>query len=98
MNQIFNFFIEFSLCLTLFYGFYELIQKKEHAFQYNRCYLIGTLLLSLIIPALHISVNNPGNVISSVALDNVIYLPEVTSVKETGTAINANQINWINIG
>ena len=97
MNQMFNYFIESSLCLILFYGFYELIQKKEHAFQYDRCYLIGTLLMSLIIPALHISVNNPGNVISSVALDNVIYLPEVTSVKENGTAINANPINWINI-
>lgn len=41
---------------TLFFGVYWLLMRKETRFQMVRWYLLGTLALSLTLPAIHISV------------------------------------------
>lgn len=50
MNSILNYFLESGLALGAFSLFYLVALKQEKAFTFNRFYLIGNLLLSLIIP------------------------------------------------
>lgn len=51
-----------SLCLTLFYLFYRVLLSKETFHRFNRFALLGVLLLSLIIPLCHISVQEATEV------------------------------------
>ena len=44
--------IKSTICMALFWGFYHIMLKKESTFAFNRFYLLGSLLLSLIIPKL----------------------------------------------
>ncbi len=54
-----QFLIESSICLLLFYGFYELVLRKETFFQLNRLYLLVTPLLSIVIPLVHVELYRP---------------------------------------
>ena len=47
-----QYLIESSTCLVCFYLFYDMILKRETFFQFNRFYLLGTALFSLVIPLL----------------------------------------------
>lgn len=53
---MFNYIIEFTVCLSAFYLLYILLYQKETFFRINRTYLLGTLVLSLLIPLLHLYV------------------------------------------
>ena len=46
--------IESTLCLSLFYGFYILVLRRETFFQLNRAYLLIAPLISLLVPLLNI--------------------------------------------
>lgn len=47
-----KYLLEVSACTTLFFGFYFLVLRRLTFFRFNRFYLLGTLLVSFIIPAL----------------------------------------------
>ena len=47
-----KYLLEVSACTTLFFGFYFLVLRRLTFFRFNRFYLLGTLLMSFIIPAL----------------------------------------------
>ena len=44
------FFLKSSLCLTLLWGFYQLVLAKEKSFHFNRYYLLGICVFSLSVP------------------------------------------------
>ena len=51
---------------ALFWGLYRLLLRKEHCLQLNRCFLLATLAISLLIPLVHPTVHVtqysvPGN-------------------------------------
>jgi len=45
-----DFLIKSTICLTVFLGFYHLVLEREKMHQFNRYYLLGTILISLSIP------------------------------------------------
>lgn len=51
------FLVKTVICSGLLYGFYYLLLRKETFFHLNRSYLLAALLLSAIIPILHISLD-----------------------------------------
>ncbi len=52
----FGYLLKVSACLTLFFAFYWLFLRKLTFFKFNRFYLLGSLLLSFVIPALNVEI------------------------------------------
>lgn len=49
--------LESTFCLSILFGVYILFFRKETFFAFNRIYMLGIMLFSLIIPVLHVSVS-----------------------------------------
>jgi TonB family protein len=97
MSPLLLYVIESTVCLALFYVFYALVQKKETSFRYNRIYLIGTFLLSFIIPAIKVTIQQPIPVISAASFNNLIQLPEITVATEMPAMAIAKPFEWTNL-
>lgn len=54
------FLMSSTICLVVFYLFYICILSRHNSFQQNRIYLLGSLLLSFIIPVLEIPTTQKG--------------------------------------
>ena len=48
-----------SMATVLFFGAYWLLMRRETCFAMRRCYLLGTLLLSLLLPLVHLPLSIP---------------------------------------
>lgn len=71
-------------CTAVFYSLYALLFRKEKMFVFNRFYLLGSLILSFIIPLITVTVPLPES--SPVIPDNLFLydLPELAiSIKQT---------------
>ena len=55
MSSFIRYVLEAGVCLAIFYSAYWIFLKKETYFHLNRIFLVSSLLLSFIIPALNIS-------------------------------------------
>lgn len=53
-----NYLLKVSACTVLFYSFYHFFLKRLTFFSFNRYYLLGTLILSMVIPLLQMEVNH----------------------------------------
>lgn len=51
-----QYLLESSICLIAFYGFYHYFLRKETFFQFNRFYLLGASLFSVILPIIDITI------------------------------------------
>jgi bla regulator protein blaR1 len=62
MNGYLNYLLEANLCLLFFYGAYRALFERGTAFGFNRMYLLGAIVLSLIFPLVEIGGNTtiPG--------------------------------------
>ncbi len=49
--------LETGICLSLLYLAYWLFLRKETYFNFNRLFLVGSILLALTVPLLHLSIN-----------------------------------------
>ncbi len=54
--ELFNYLLKVSACSALFFAFYLLVLRKLTFFRINRFYLLFSVLLSFVIPALQITV------------------------------------------
>jgi len=45
-----DFLIKSTICLFIFLGFYHLVLEREKMHQFNRFYLLGSIIISLVIP------------------------------------------------
>lgn len=61
MVKFLLYLFESGLCLTILFIVYHFFFKKETYFNFNRIYLISIIIISLILPIIHvtINVNNP---------------------------------------
>ncbi len=66
------FIIKSAVCLVAFFAFYKLLLEQEKMFVFNRFYLLGSLILSMIIPL--ITIEFQGEVISTAAFTETIVL------------------------
>ncbi len=89
MNVILNYFIEANLGLVLFYAIYKLLLNEETSFSFNRTYLIGSILISLIFPLVTIGSGSPLPTMSAVIPPH--YLPElvITAEGKAATEVDA---------
>ena len=56
-----QYILESALCLACFYGFYHFLLRHETFFQWSRAYLLVAPMLAMLLPALHIRVENKAN-------------------------------------
>jgi biopolymer transport protein ExbD len=59
MVRFLIYLLETGICLTLFYLAYWLFLRKETYFNFNRLFLVGSIILALAVPLLHISIIVP---------------------------------------
>jgi N-acetylmuramoyl-L-alanine amidase/lipopolysaccharide export system protein LptA len=76
----FNYLLKVSACSALFFAFYILVLRKLTFFKINRFYLLGSLVLSFIIPALQFTIER------EVAQSTVIEQPTVLQDVDLGGA------------
>ncbi|WP_029280351.1 M56 family metallopeptidase [Pedobacter borealis] len=69
-----TYLLKVTACTVLFFGFYLLVLRKLTFFKINRFYLLATLLLSFIIPALQFEVKREIIVVETEAPVNI---PEI---------------------
>ncbi|KIA96670.1 hypothetical protein OC25_02835 [Pedobacter kyungheensis] len=74
-----TYLLKVTVCTVLFFGFYLLVLRKLTFFKINRFYLLGTILLSFAIPALHFEVKREA---VAAETDLVTNLPEVKTAEE----------------
>lgn len=60
MGLFFVYTLKSSVCLALFYLFYRLLLTKETFHRFNRIFLLGLMLLSMIIPFCEITLSDPA--------------------------------------
>ncbi len=61
MIKFLIYLFESGLCMLIMYNVYWLFLRKETYFNFNRFYLVGSVLLVLLVPVLHINISIPGN-------------------------------------
>ncbi|MEO1054817.1 MAG: peptidase M56, partial [Bacteroidota bacterium] len=57
MQEYLIYLLEANICLLVFYAFYYCFLKNETNFNFCRFYLLGSTILSVLIPVLHFSFN-----------------------------------------
>ncbi len=68
MVRFMIYLLETGLCLSLLYLAYWLFLRKETYFNFNRVFLVGSILLALLVPVLHHSLNiQPGSSLETTA-------------------------------
>ena len=65
-----------SMGTILFFAAYWLLMRRETRFAMVRYYLVGTLLLSFLLPLVHLSLNNPLSYYNNIAQQNQFSSPE----------------------
>ena len=87
MTQI-PYILQVQACIALFWLVYRLFMRKSGAFTHNRVYLLGSVVLSFVIPALSIPVWAPASVaqaaievgeLDAAFLEALFLLPEETA-------------------
>lgn len=73
-----------SMGTILFFAAYWLLMRRETRFAMVRYYLVGTLLLSFLLPLVHLSLNNPLSYYNNIAQQNQFSSPkqDITMVSQ----------------
>lgn len=59
MVRFMIYLLETGICLSLLYLAYWLFLRKETYFNFNRLYLVGSIVLALLVPLLHLNLDIP---------------------------------------
>lgn len=95
MNSYINYMLEANICLLIFGLFYYLVLRNDTNFKFSRYYLLGSALLTLIIPLLHFSNPFTGeNTFPLVSNLQTITLPELVISNEVSTGSSAEASIW----
>jgi TonB family protein len=76
MNNLLSYFIEANLYLVCFYLLYQILLVRDQHFRFNRGFLLGGILLSLVLPLLSFSISPTPEVSNS--FEGYIILPAIT--------------------
>ena len=68
--ELFLYFVKVSACTAIFYSFYHFVLSRFTFFNFNRWYLIGTLVLSFIVPLLSVTIEKEVAFPTQIALEN----------------------------
>ena len=76
MNSLLLYFLKSAIAMALFYGVYRIFMEKETNYNLNRCYLLGTLILSLVLPLIPLE--------RIIFVERTIQMPVFISLDEQG--------------
>ncbi|MDH4272954.1 MAG: hypothetical protein OEW18_13360 [Candidatus Aminicenantes bacterium] len=82
MNSYLLYLAKSGACLALLYGVYWLFLKKETFFAINRIYLLGTAVLSLVLPLVHFT-----SPIMTTIVPGDVHLPGATTAPPLPSAL-----------
>jgi N-acetylmuramoyl-L-alanine amidase len=68
--ELFLYFVKVSACTAIFYSFYHFVLSRLTFFNFNRWYLIGTLMLSFTIPLLSVNIEKEVDFPIQINLEN----------------------------
>ena len=85
--------IEASVCMTTLFGLYFLLLRRDSFFQRNRIYLLSSLVVSLIIPALEFNMSPVAENYIPVVINNM----DVTAIVTDTAHVQSAEINYWNI-
>jgi len=99
-HSILRYIVESGICLISFYLLYWILLRRETFYQLNRVYLISTLVISIVLPLLHIPF--------PVEISDAAFIPSISSVgqsilpsaiipSEHGVPNQSTQFNWFGI-
>ncbi|WP_131537592.1 M56 family metallopeptidase [Pedobacter nototheniae] len=101
MEWLLIYLFKVSVCTTLLFGFYLLVLRRLTFFKINRFYLIISLLLSFIIPAIQINIERAAEPSAISSQQNLIIQPQeivqsmplVQTIEDEPIAM----INWLTL-
>lgn len=86
MNTLLSYFIQVSISSGVLYGYYHFFLRNKRFHQYNRFYLLGAVVLSLLVPLLQIPVYfTQTEKESSLVLKTLVQLSPATPAPAAGT-------------
>jgi len=77
-----QYLLEVSLCSIAFISFYYLALRNKKFHDWNRFFLIGSLVISFLIPLLHIPI------------EEIIYVPKITSTTVQSKVVTDVMFSW----
>lgn len=85
-----TYLLKVSACSGLFYIFYHFCLQKLTFFSVNRIYLLSTLAISFVIPALQLQVERPADERSQVREVTAVYAGTFTDLPAPGAAVQSS--------
>ena len=77
MGTYFIFTIKASVCLMAFYLFYKLLLSKETFHRFNRFALLGTVIVSMIIPVIKMTTAHTTTVNTGIVSMETFFEPQI---------------------
>lgn len=91
MNSL-TYLLQVSACTAVFYLFYYFFLNRLTFFTTNRWYLLGTVVLSFIIPLIKIQVNQPHVYTGVVQQVVQVYAPQVSAPDGLATVVEQTEV------
>ncbi|MFN9784315.1 MAG: N-acetylmuramoyl-L-alanine amidase [Sphingobacteriales bacterium] len=92
MIAIAYYLLKVMVCSGILYGYYHLALKDKVFHQWNRFYLLGIVLISMLLPLVQVEVNTPVQPESKV----ITVLQMVSGADEYVREVNAKPMSWMN--
>src|SRR5690606_40981908 len=98
MNTL-NYFVEANLCLAAFYILFRLFLNRESNPSFNRVYLLGALLLSIVVPLFRFTTFDEipavGNALPAYLLPELALGNDTSGESGTGATAGINLWNTV---
>jgi beta-lactamase regulating signal transducer with metallopeptidase domain len=91
---MFVYILKSTICLVLLLGFYHLVLEKEKMHQFNRFYLLGSVVFSLIVPSFIITVT-PTEFVEPILTEQTFNQNIVHTTKEITPTQSIDYTNYI---
>lgn len=85
--------VKMIACSAVLYGLYALLFRKEKMLVFNRFYLLGSLVISFLIPLISITVSVPATV-QHLADNRMAILPDYEASPFVYTTVNSSSISF----
>lgn len=74
MGEFVVYSVKVALCLVMFYVFYKLLLSRTTFHTFNRCVLLSLVLVSLLLPFVHITFDQPNALAENVTVEPLLLL------------------------
>jgi len=98
MGAFFVYILKSSVCLAIFYLFYRLLLSRDTFYRFNRIALLGIIILSVIVPFVQLSVEEPVVMNSSILnIEELLLMAAMVENTVTGTPLWIRILLWLYI-